>query len=97
MQVVSRTADRLDWMEQGACAGLTRIFFAPHAERPQARVRREAAARRICASCPVLVRCREYARDNYEYGFWGGESEEDRHLAGYAVPDPAGSRSRRIS
>lgn len=85
----------LGWMAAGACGGLTRIFFAPHAERPQARVRREAMARSICHECPVLAPCRDYARMNGEYGFWGGESEEDRAGAGYAVPWPAGAGRRR--
>jgi len=95
VQSLSRASERLDWIDESACLGQTRLFFAPHAERPQARLRREAAARQVCLGCPVLVTCRSYARQNYEYGFWGGESEEERMAAGFAVPDPAGSRTRR--
>ncbi|CAN5808502.1 hypothetical protein BH24ACT3_BH24ACT3_12790 [soil metagenome] len=83
------------WMADGVCAGQTHLFFAPHAERPQARVRREAKARRICDRCPVLVECRRYGRVHLEYGFWGGESEEQRADAGYSVPAPIGGRNRR--
>ncbi|MPY92569.1 MAG: WhiB family transcriptional regulator [Acidimicrobiia bacterium] len=83
------------WMTHGDCRSKTRVFFAPHAERPQARARREAKARQICQSCPVLAECRTYARVNREYGFWGGESEEERALAGYAVPWPVGVNRRR--
>lgn len=83
------------WMAFGACRGRTDTFFAPHAERPQARVKREARARRICQSCPVLFECRQHARSNLEYGFWGGESEDERALSGYPVPAPVGGRSRR--
>ncbi|MFN0025913.1 MAG: WhiB family transcriptional regulator [Acidimicrobiales bacterium] len=86
---------RQDWMASGACHGLTSIFFAPHAERPQARVRREALARSICQECPVIDPCRDHARVQGEYGFWGGESEDDRAIAGYAVPWPAGAGRRR--
>jgi WhiB family redox-sensing transcriptional regulator len=85
------------WMEHGRCAGKTHLFFPPLAERPQARVRREAKAARICAECPVLVECRLFARLNREHGFWGGESEEERIAAGYALPAPIGGRSRRPS
>ena len=60
------------WMDHGACKGRTQLFFAPKAERPQARARREAQARRLCATCPVLVPCQRYARVNREYGLWGG-------------------------
>lgn len=83
------------WMAFGACNGQTDTFFAPHAERPQARVKREARARRICQSCPVLFECRQHARSNLEYGFWGGESEDERAAAGFPVPAPVGGRSRR--
>ncbi len=83
------------WMAFGACRGQTDTFFAPHAERPQARVKREARARRICQSCPVLFECRQHARSNLEYGFWGGESEDERAMAGFPVPAPVGGRSRR--
>ncbi|MDH4147912.1 MAG: WhiB family transcriptional regulator [Acidimicrobiia bacterium] len=85
------------WMVEGLCAGRTELFFPPHAERPQARARREAQARVVCEACPALIECRTYAREHREYGFWGGESEEDRANAGFAVPWPIGMarRSRR--
>lgn len=82
-------------MDRGACKGHTDLFFARHAERPQARARREAEARTVCQGCPVLFECRRYARRNLEYGFWGGESEEERAEAGYVVPAPIGGRNRR--
>jgi WhiB family transcriptional regulator, redox-sensing transcriptional regulator len=84
------------WMEHAACSGRTPLFFAPKAERPQARARREAQARKLCMVCTVQSQCRAFARDNHEYGFWGGESEEDRHLAGYTVAAPIGVRARSM-
>ena len=65
------TDDR--WMTAAECKGLTHLFFPPPAERPQARDRREASAKAVCQSCHVNSQCREYARSNHEYGFWGGE------------------------
>jgi WhiB family transcriptional regulator, redox-sensing transcriptional regulator len=82
------------WMDDAACKGRTHLFFPPRAERPQARVRREAQARRLCHECPVSTECREFARTHREYGFWGGESEEERHMAGFTVAAPIGVRSR---
>jgi len=35
----------------------------------------------VCASCPVVEPCREYARRQQEFGFWGGENEEERFIA----------------
>jgi WhiB family transcriptional regulator, redox-sensing transcriptional regulator len=85
------------WMEHAACKGRTKLFFAPKAERPQARARREARARMLCTVCTVCTQCREFARNNHEYGYWGGESEEDRHLAGYTIAAPIGIRARAMT
>ena len=86
-----------DWMDEAACKGRTPLFFPPKAERPQARERREAKARRLCMSCPVIDQCRTYARENHEYGYWAGESEEQRHLLGYTVSAPIGLRATGTS
>ena len=84
----------LAWTADAACTGQTDLFFAPAGERPEARVTRESRARAICASCPVLLECRDWARENREYGFWGGESEEERAAAGYRVDMPVGRVAR---
>jgi len=83
-----------DWMRQAACKGLTHLFFPSPAERPQARERREATARQVCAACSVRIQCRMFARNQHEYGFWGGESEDERHAAGYRLIAPIGVRAR---
>ncbi|MDQ3946924.1 MAG: WhiB family transcriptional regulator [Actinomycetota bacterium] len=70
------------------------MFFSQHAERPEARQRREEEARALCRRCPVLVACREWARMQGEYGFWGGESEEERAAAGFPVALPTGRVAR---
>jgi WhiB family redox-sensing transcriptional regulator len=82
-----------EWMDVAECRGLTEVFFPPIAERPQARERREAMARTVCTQCAVLETCRTFARENHEYGFWGGESEEERHAAGYRLIAPIGVRA----
>ena len=43
------------WMEAAKCTGKSDLFFAPFAERPEARVRREAKARAICEGCAASV------------------------------------------
>jgi WhiB family redox-sensing transcriptional regulator len=86
-----------DWMAFAACKGLTNLFFPPPAERPQARDRREAAARRVCAACEARTSCRDFAREHLEYGLWGGESEDERHNAGYHLIAPIGVRARGAS
>ncbi len=88
IDALSVASESTSWMAEGACAGDSDLFFAPFAERPEARVRREAKARVICETCDVVVRCQEYARRNLELGFWGGESESERASAGYAPTTP---------
>jgi WhiB family redox-sensing transcriptional regulator len=83
-----------DWRDFAVCRGHTELFFAPNAERPQARERREAQARRLCRECPVMTPCRDTARFAHEYGLWGGESEDERHRAGFTLPSAIGVRSR---
>jgi WhiB family transcriptional regulator, redox-sensing transcriptional regulator len=84
-----------EWLEHAVCKGRTTLFFPPKAERPQARARREAQAKLLCSTCPVSEPCRSFARSNHEYGFWGGESEEERHLAGFTIAAPIGIRARQ--
>ncbi|HSP03563.1 MAG TPA: WhiB family transcriptional regulator [Acidimicrobiales bacterium] len=86
-----------DWMAKAACAGKTRLFFAPLAERPQARARREAKAAELCRACPSRTACRDFARERREFGYWGGENEEERTRAGFPVPNPVGARRRAAS
>jgi len=42
----------------------------------------------------VIGACREWAREHREYGFWGGESEEQRAAAGFRVDMPVGRVAR---
>jgi WhiB family redox-sensing transcriptional regulator len=91
--VITRQQTDDAWMNKGACRGMTHLFFPTTAERPQARERREAAARAVCAGCSVSDTCREFARTNHEYGLWGGESEDERHEAGYRLIAPIGIRA----
>lgn len=54
-------------------------FFHPEGERGRSRQRRDDSAKAVCATCPVLARCREHALSTQEpYGVWGGMTEEER-------------------
>ena len=83
-----------EWMVGASCSGESELFFAPFAERPEARVRREASAKVICTTCSSLASCRDYARTNRELGFWGGESEAERAEAGFPPTTPIIGRKR---
>ncbi|HBM56840.1 MAG TPA: WhiB family transcriptional regulator, partial [Acidimicrobiaceae bacterium] len=51
--------DRMIWVDEAACRGESDLFFAPFAERPEARVRREAKADELCKACPVAGPCKD--------------------------------------
>jgi WhiB family redox-sensing transcriptional regulator len=84
----------LSWTADASCEGRTELFFAPAGERPEARAVREGKARAVCTECAVNISCRDWAREHREYGFWGGESEEDRAAAGFRVDMPVGRVAR---
>ena len=72
--------DIWDWQMHGACRGMdSGFFFHPEGERGPARANREARAKQICRTCPVLEQCRRHALAVHEpYGVWGGLSEAER-------------------
>lgn len=69
-----------EWQLLGACRGADHeLFFHPEGERGPRRAGREAAAKAVCARCPVLALCREHALAAREpYGIWGGLAEQER-------------------
>jgi len=73
-------ADFWDWQLEGSCRGMdSAFFFHPDGERGPARARREARAKAVCKTCPVLQICRAHALAVHEpYGIWGGLSESER-------------------
>lgn len=69
------------WEALGACRGEDpSLFFGPNRFEPKAqRLAREERAKAICATCPVIDPCREYALRHGEiYGVWGGLGEAER-------------------
>lgn len=68
------------WQDHGSCSDVDfALFFHPPNERGLARIRRDRAAKAVCARCPVRIECADYAiRSREPYGVWGGLTEEDR-------------------
>ncbi|KOV49511.1 hypothetical protein ADL00_45695 [Streptomyces sp. AS58] len=69
------------------CSSRPHLFYRPDEVTEGASSRgqsRTAEARELCATCPVTVACRNWARESGEYGIWGGETESERIAAGYA-------------
>lgn len=84
-------ADLWDWQLSGACREADpTLFFHPEGERGPSRRRREAAAKQVCAGCPVVAACAAHALGVREpYGVWGGLGEDER--------ENSYSASRRLS
>ncbi|MEW2414720.1 WhiB family transcriptional regulator [Streptomyces sp. NPDC046866] len=79
------------WQQRAACRSWgSGPFFHPYGERGEEREDRDAAAKRICARCPVRRACLEHAlRTREPYGVWGGHTEEERR----ALLGPAAQHS----
>lgn len=69
-----------EWQYLGACRGVDpETFFSPDAERGPRRRAREAAAKALCAVCPVVAECLDHALTVREpYGVWGGMNINER-------------------
>ncbi|WP_328286583.1 WhiB family transcriptional regulator [Rhodococcus sp. JS3073] len=76
------------WPMRARCRGTdTSTFFSPTGESRKARDRRETAAKTLCAQCPVMRPCRDYALAAGEaYGVWGGMTERERRRAAARRP-----------
>ena len=73
-------ADLWDWQLRGACRDAEpSLFFHPEGERGASRLRRDLAAKAVCATCPVIDACARHAlRVREPYGVWGGMTEDER-------------------
>ena len=68
------------WQDEAACRDSdVELFFPTDGERGLPRTDREAAAKAVCADCPVRVPCLDYALTRGEtHGIWGGFTEDER-------------------
>jgi WhiB family redox-sensing transcriptional regulator len=74
------TAMSADWAERAACRDPKvdpELFFPVSESGPAAR--QVAAAKAICARCPVAAQCRDWALQVGEpAGIWGGMTPDER-------------------
>jgi WhiB family redox-sensing transcriptional regulator len=68
----------MEWLRRAACVGEDPELFFPVGTQGPA-LRDAAAAKRVCARCPVSVQCLSYALSSRQAaGVWGGTCEEER-------------------
>ena len=66
------------WRDQAACRHCSPELFFP-AGTTGAAVHEIAAAKAVCAACPVQSQCLRFAlRTGQAYGIWGGTTEDER-------------------
>ena len=85
MTVQSSTPESLqldtEWMADAACARLPGLPWIDNPSRVPVFTR--GLMREVCASCPVLARCREFVDEaEVTAGYWAGESRN-----GHTVQD----------
>lgn len=60
------------WRAAAACRGVDQsAFFVGVGESSR-------KAKAICATCPVIEPCLEWALDHFEVGVWGGTTHRER-------------------
>lgn len=68
----------MEWLRNAACAGEDPELFFPVGTRGPA-LREIAAAKSVCARCPVSTQCLAFALHSGQVsGVWGGTCEEER-------------------
>jgi WhiB family redox-sensing transcriptional regulator len=74
------------WRVEAACSGVSSDLFFPVGEDPES----SAAAKDICAVCPVREACLQYAiSTNQTEGVWGGLDANERRRMRRRLRDKA--------
>ncbi|MGH9102475.1 MAG: WhiB family transcriptional regulator [Acidimicrobiales bacterium] len=74
------TGDHQGWRFEAACRDIHPDLFFPVGMTGVAVTEIE-RAKAVCACCPVVAACLDFAvRTNQEYGIWGGTDEEERRV-----------------
>ncbi|MET7699655.1 WhiB family transcriptional regulator [Streptomyces sp. NPDC005485] len=83
----------MEWLRRAACAEMDpELFFPVGTTGPALRDERE--AKQICARCPVVGECLDWALTSGQaFGVWGGTCEEERSaMRRYALDTGRGGR-----
>ena len=68
----------MDWRDKSACLTVDPELFFPVGNTGPALDQIE-KAKQVCAQCPVIENCLQYAiESNQDSGVWGGLSEDER-------------------
>jgi WhiB family transcriptional regulator, redox-sensing transcriptional regulator len=69
----------MTWRDAAACRGMDRELFYPTGTYGRAAIEQEAAAKAVCAECPVAAPCLAEALAHRDgWGVFGGTTAEER-------------------
>jgi WhiB family redox-sensing transcriptional regulator len=92
---VSNLSGLVDWRVRAACRDADPDLFFPEGTAGPV-LQTVDRAKRVCETCPVQVRCLDWALDHHAaFGIWGGLTEGERRDLRYALtrmPRPRGSQ-----
>jgi WhiB family redox-sensing transcriptional regulator len=75
----ARSADEESWTARAACRRADPELFFPIGSSGPAALKQIAAAKEICARCPVREQCLRFALGTgQDYGIWGGLTADER-------------------
>ena len=85
----------MEWLRRAVCTDADPELFFPVGTTGPA-LQEERAAKEICARCPVISECLEWAlATGQAFGVWGGTCEEERSsMRRYALDACAGQDDR---
>ena len=89
-----------DWRPLAACKGVDPELFFSSDELPNKneRIEREAAAKAVCARCPVRSECLSYAIAAGErYGIWGGLNPQERRAWARSAASGESNSAEQVS
>ncbi|MGH8904883.1 MAG: WhiB family transcriptional regulator [Egibacteraceae bacterium] len=69
----------MNWRDRAACLGMDTEWFFPAGSTGLAALEQAAEAKAICARCPVVEACLDWAlATNQDAGVWGAKTEDER-------------------
>ena len=84
-----------DFRHRAACRGVDPEVFFPIAEAGPVLAAQVAAAKAVCAGCPVRAECLAWALAELPYGIAGGLTEQERHQTRTRARTDRGGRTGR--
>ena len=71
---------KVDWSKANCTGIAVGVFYSYEEARTQNSVNTTRYARSVCAACPIMTDCFQYALKHEDYGIWGGTTNREREF-----------------